>query len=801
MSNLKMHKRAASRQIAKQAIVAALLSTSTIAHAQNATSGDAEATGEAEVGGEILVTATRQTQALSRVPISIVAKDQEALDKQGIRSMSDIARLTPGLTFGQTALYFGTGQSVISIRGVQSDSGIPTTGIYIDDTPIQTRTGISPSLTNPYPEVFDLDRVEVLRGPQGTLFGSGSVGGAVRFITPKPSLDSLSLYGRSEIAGTQHGAMSYEGGVGLGAPIVEGKLGFRASAWYRHDGGYVDRLDRYSKQLIDKDIDSKDSFSTRVALGWQATENLTLTPSVFYQNVKFDDSSRFELAQSDIAHANYRTSLSRIPENRKDRFVLPALKAELELDGMSLVSNTSYFKRKTSTRSDDVTLSLGIFGSYPGGDFPAGFENYQSGTNSSAKQRIFSQEVRLQNDNPGDRFNWVAGLFYMNGTTRETFGSVDPDLLDVVNFGQTEVFGDDPFPTMTDAFGTELYRDIYSVYQKVGHKDRQIAAFAQADFEIVPRLRLTAGLRYTDAKYDFSSFIAGPLYSTDGINDRISAHSKSLTPKFGVTFQADRNNMFYANAAKGVRGSGVASAVGAACAADAAAIGFDPNTPNIVDPDSIWSYEIGSKNRLAGGRLQLDISAYRVDWKNVQTLFTLPACQLYTTLNLGNAKIDGVDFALSAKPTDNLTLGVSASYINARYTTSVIGPEDSVIRKAGEPFPVVPWSLQLNGEYVLPIDRVDGYVRADFTYTSHDDTPLDVNSPLVDPDLPRAPATTMLNMRVGARFDDVDVSLFMNNVTNSHPVQSLTHDTVGNLWYRGSSFRPRTVGLTVTMHR
>jgi outer membrane receptor protein involved in Fe transport len=203
---------------------------------------------------EIVVTSTRREESLSKVPLSVVATNQETLDKQGVRAMDDLMRLTPGVTFGQTAQFYGTGQSAIAIRGIQSTSGIPTTGVYIDDTPVQARSGVSPSLTNPYPEIFDLDRVEVLRGPQGTLFGTGSVGGAVRFITPEPSLDRASMYARSEMASTDNGGMSYEAGLAGGAPIVTDKLGFRASVWHRSDGGYIDRLDRTTRQLAQRDI-------------------------------------------------------------------------------------------------------------------------------------------------------------------------------------------------------------------------------------------------------------------------------------------------------------------------------------------------------------------------------------------------------------------------------------------------------------------------------------------------------------------------------------------------------------------
>jgi outer membrane receptor protein involved in Fe transport len=771
-----------------------------------ASSGESSAHASETAEGDILVTATRKSEALSRVPASVVAMDQLKLDQMGIRSIQDIARVTPGVTFGQSAILYGTGQTSISIRGVDSVSGIPTTGIYIDDTPLQTRVGVSPSLSNAYPNVFDLERVEVLRGPQGTLFGSGSVGGAIRFIMPAPEYSDLSLYARSELSTTKHGSESYEAGLAGGAPIVEDKVGFRASVSYRHDGGYIDRLDRYTHELSEEDINSGDSFTARLAVGARLGDNFTITPSIFYQHEQIDDGSRFELATSDRASGDLKLSLSKLPESHDDEFYLPAVKMTLDFPGMSLVSDTSYFDRRTRTLSDDTTLSLAFSAGITGGAFLPGFEDYTPFTDSHTKQTAFTQELRLQDDNQTDRFNWIVGLFYQRSFVQDQYAGNDPRLLDVINIGQEQI-GEPPFASLTESFfGTELYQGQYSVFQRNTHRDRQAAAYAQADFEILPRLKLTAGARYTIAQYEYEGFTAGPVYATDGRTDTAETTSRTLTPKVGASFQADRNNLFYVSASKGVRGPGVAPPVGANCAEDAAAIGFDPFATLTVDPDSIWSYEAGSKNRLFGGRMAIDFSAYHIEWKDVQTLLSLPLCTIYTTLNLGDAKIDGFDLAVSVRPLEGLSLGASLAYTNARYTTDIGGPDGTIIRQAGEPLSVAPWSIQLNGEYSHPVGDAELYGRADFTYNSHNDKPVDVNSPLVDPTLPRAPETSLLDLRFGVRFEvaqqsDLDVSLFINNVTNSQPLLSLYHETPDSTWYRSGTFRPRTVGLTATLVR
>src|SRR6185312_9898612 len=192
---------------------------------------------------EITVTAQRRTERIQDVPISISAFSSEQMDAQGVRDIDAIARLTPGITFQRTDAR-NTSASSISIRGIASAAGAATTGIYIDDTPIQVRyLGAGGAAFNAFPQVFDLDRIEVLRGPQGTLFGAGSEGGTVRFITPQPNLTHTSAYVRSELGYTEGGDPSYEAGAAFGAPIIQDKVGFRVSAWFRRDGGWVDRTE------------------------------------------------------------------------------------------------------------------------------------------------------------------------------------------------------------------------------------------------------------------------------------------------------------------------------------------------------------------------------------------------------------------------------------------------------------------------------------------------------------------------------------------------------------------------------
>src|SRR6185437_5647101 len=245
--------------------VAVALSAAAAAQAQTSTP---QASDSLE---EIVVTATRRAESIQDVPVSVTAFSQAQMDVQGVRAVDDIARLAPGIHFQRGGGFGSDLNSSISIRGVASSAGQSTTGIYIDDTPIQVGATVPSGnfSVDAYPKLFDLERVEVLRGPQGTLFGSGSEGGTIRFITPQPSLTKSSLYVRSELSQTEYGDPSYEVGVAGGAPIIEDQLGFRGSIWTRRDGGYVDAVDYYTGKITAPNNNWTGSFSGRFALGWQ----------------------------------------------------------------------------------------------------------------------------------------------------------------------------------------------------------------------------------------------------------------------------------------------------------------------------------------------------------------------------------------------------------------------------------------------------------------------------------------------------------------------------------------------------
>ncbi len=266
---------------------------------------------------EVVVTATRQTDTVNRAPLAVSAQTQASMDQKGIRDISDLVATVPSLRLnGREA----SGNVTIAIRSVRQQSGTAaTTGFYLDETPLQKRAagGFGSQNGTPVPPLFDLERVEVLRGPQGTLFGGGSEGGTIRYITPAPSLTDYSSYGRAQVLSTEGGDPSYEAGLAVGGPIVDDKLGFRASYFFRETGGYIDLTDYRNGQIYDENANNGSLRLGRVALAWKPTENTLLTLSALKSTDETDHlNSSYHLSepgQGGSSAAVFQRSIHSLP--------------------------------------------------------------------------------------------------------------------------------------------------------------------------------------------------------------------------------------------------------------------------------------------------------------------------------------------------------------------------------------------------------------------------------------------------------------------------------------------------------
>ncbi|MBA3810537.1 MAG: TonB-dependent receptor [Caulobacteraceae bacterium] len=768
--------------------------------------------GATEVG-EIIVTATRQSQNLSKVALSVSAFTAAKMDVQGIKSFADIAKFTPGVTFDEDS-------HDISIRGINSTAGSGTTGIYIDDTPIQARA-LGLNANNTLPAVFDLERVEVLRGPQGTLFGAGSEGGTVRYITPQPSLTRYSGYAHSELAFTQDGAPSAEFGVAGGGPIVEDKLGFRASAWIRRDGGWIDRVDYRTGDVTDADANRVDTYVLRAALAWRPTPNLTITPGIDYQKRDQHNYDNYWVAISDPGSGVYRNAT---PDRMADpdRFYLPTLKVEYELGKVRLISNTSYYNRLERVNGYSGTIyNLSYFQQFlapkpfnsqygrptdprgracgpcellyplltPTGLNLPGLPDYTSSALITNRQANFTQEVRVQSADPNARLTWVAGIFYGRNTQRSIEEIRDPQLPQLTQL----LWGE----TVKQAWGEDLLAngDDY-INDTTGH-DRQTALFIDATLGITDKLKVTAGARYAWTHFDFDNLNDGPqdLLLNKGVPATVagSKDEKPFTPKLGVSYQITGDDLVYATVAKGYRIGGATPPLPAAACGE----GF----PTSYNSDSVWSYEVGSKDRFFDRKLQVAASAFYIQWKNIQQAFYVPACGIQFTTNAGDAVSKGFDVQAQWQVTRGLDLEMSAGYTDAKFTTDSLDAAGDVLNLEGDALDVAPWSVTLAAQYVFPALGHEAFARVDYEFNSRRTAPIpneDPRSAFFDPGLIADPPTHIVSARAGINLGKVDVALYVNNLLNAHPQLNLQHQDQDTTLFEAQTLRPRTVGISAS---
>ena len=772
---------------------------------------------------EVVVTATRREESLSRVPISVMALTEEALDARGIKDFSEVARFTPGVSFDTS------GTNNIAIRGISGTGGAGTTGIYIDDTPIQMRA-LAFNPDEALPKSFDIDRVEVLRGPQGTLFGAGSEGGTVRYITTQPSVTRTTIYARAEVATTDNGAPSYEGGFAAGGPLIDNTFGARVTLWYRRDGGWVDDINPVTLAPVESNANFVDNYLARVAFLWTPNEKWSFTPAIYYQDSKRNDINNYWPLYSNPSNGKF---VNADPTQRHvpDKFYLPSLKIQGDLGGAQFISNTSYYHRTNQDGYEGTLYNLGFYqlyaflppyvsGSYPlidgnGIHLPPGATNYTSPSTVDNGQINLTQEFRLQSSDPNARLLWTAGLFFSENRQSYLEQIHDPNLdqlsLALTGLHYTDIFVDangNPVP-----YVAEFPNDSY--FLQTHAKDKQYAVFGEATFSLTEQWKFTAGARFSKNKYSFDTYTGGPQLFAAPTRGSGSNSENSFTPKLSVQYQADPNNMFYATYAKGFRPGGANNPVPyAACSSDFQAFGIN-GAPTTYDSDTVNSYEIGAKNNI-NNRIRIASSVYYIKWNNIQQVVVPPVCQISFLANLGRAVSKGVDLDLQAALTDALSLDVAAGYNSARYTqdsklsssetTPIVADGNAIVgqtSEAGYGQAVAPVTVAAGLEYRFSLFAHESFLRVDYTYEARArwlTASQDPNTLQYDPNNYVLPGTTFTTLRGGMQFGSVSLAAFCDNLTNSHAITaynwSIDPGDGNSRLERQYTFRPRTIGIT-----
>jgi iron complex outermembrane recepter protein len=822
-----------SRVIVRFLATVVVCSSATEAYSQQVPTSEATATPGLELQ-EVVVTAQKRSERAQDVPISLTAISQQDLDQQGLRSIDDVTAVTPGVTFqrmgsGLNANY-NDEQSDVSIRGIESQAGTSTTAIYVDDAPVQTRH-IAFGSVNPFPALFDVDRVEVLRGPQGTLFGASAEGGAIRFISPEPGLDRYTGYARSELAGIDNGDISYNVGAAGGGPLVDHVLGFRASVSFDRAGGWVDRAS-YTHPGSDPltpptfsavtgpNANWQQTQTARVALKWVPVDGLSITPSFYYQRLHLNDTAVYWPGLSDPDHTIFRNG-NALTNPSTDWFSLLGLRVDYNLDWADFTSSTSYFVRRQNSISDytqyERVIWLGNSYPQPGDASPTPFKDSQN--------NVF-QELRLASTSSDARLKWTAGLFYgrMSENVQEyiydnTLSSEFEALNGIPLCGV--ILGPCPNGTYLEA---PLDRTI----------DKQVAAFGELTIHIVKTLSATLGLRVSHNEViNESEATGGALVGNPGVLSTYSVSENPVTPKAVLSWQPNRDSTYYASAAKGYRVGGVngPNNVGL-CSGDVDALGLGLPPINGVSQwplkyssDSLWSYEIGAKNTFLDRRLSVNASIFLIRWKNIQQNVFLPDCGLQFITNLGQVMSRGGDLEVHYLPFESLSLTFTASYTDPKFLeSSCVGASDfdgancvssggllsKPVASEGDRLLATPWNLHFGGEYThaLPAPDTVGYVRLDYQVLTAQRAQLvgqDARNAFFDNTLPGLPLSKELSMRLGVRFKGFDISVFGENLTNEHPLMFESRDLPpvlpttppDNLYY-ARTVRPRTLGLTGT---
>ncbi len=744
---------------------------------------------------EIIVTAQKRSEKLSRVPISITALGKAQMDKQGVRTVKDIARLVPGLHLSSSD---ELGNTNISIRGIVSNTGAETTGVYIDETPVQARQEIVAS--NPYPEVFDLDRVEVLRGPQGTLFGAGSEGGTVRFITPEPSLQAYSGYFRSELAFTDGGAPSYEFGGAVGGPIVTDKLGFRFSLWGREDGGYINRINPVTGQDT-HDVNSANALVGRAVLKLQATDDLTIEPGLFFQRTHADDRDFYWEAAGPF------NEYAQIPQPHTDTYMLPSVDVAYDVGPFTVKSITSYFKRENDDQYDATSYELSgllpgnainllaapgpFINTYPTPSYP----NYLSRGYYQQRQANWTEELRLtSDDSAGSRFSWVAGLYYAHNDSSDANSYIEP-FDEVANWLSNYYTGQNG--NSLSYFGEAPVAGKYSYLQNIHVTETDKAAFGNLTYAITPTIKAAVGLRVAQSGYSYNDFQDGPYGPEAPTYYHGSQTDTPVTPRFSLSWQISPEQMAYATAAKGYRiGGANESVLGVpSCTSDLAALHLH-DVPHTFNSDSLWSYELGDKGSFFGNRLRLDASIFWINWSGIQQQVELPDCGYYFTANLGSAISRGFDIQGEYAAGNGLVLSGNAGFTDAEFSSSV-NESGNLLSKKGDMLATPLWTATAAAQqdFDLP-GGAAGYARIDEQFAGPYYRTGSSDTFSYNPFTRNAPATNFVTLRAGWKRQGWDISAFIDNVLNSRTSLYRYQDVVGSPGLRDITYRPLTIGIT-----
>jgi len=731
---------------------------------------------------EIVVTATKRESGLQEIPMSISAISGDSLERSGIVNFTDIATSVPSVSFRSA----GPGRTKLNIRGISAATGVaPTVSFYLDEMPIQTiSSGSTTSFAQTIidPKMFDLERVEVLRGPQGTLYGSSSMGGTIRLITRQPVIGEFESSIGTDISSTTGGGTNFRLNGMVNAPLSD-SVALRVVASYTDNDGYFDRVSSGTGtapagDVFATDVNTEETISVRAALRWQINENAYLQPSVFTQTTEMDGKPNFDGPITDsVQFAPYDTA-----EPFDDEFTMYNLVYVHDFAAMSLLVSFSKIDREFRNL-EDITDVGALFGD-PNPLLGSAFSN------EFVELDDETIEVRLTSSSDSD-WQWLVGYYRKDAVADAGY--------------------------RMDEGWDALFMNGLANTQKLQEYEED-AFFGELTYHLSDSFSITAGLRSLD--YDFHSKEEnwGGVFTSDsdrsGANVRDEVLSDSDTnEKLTVTYRFGDNNQVYVSGSNGSRPGGInrviprsddpLEPIGFACNQDLIALGIDD--PGAYIGDEVTSTEFGWKLMFKDS-VRLNGAVYNVKWDDIQQLvLTSGTCGNNFTGNIGEAKSTGLELELTAAISDNLTLSAGLGYVDAQFEETVLSPDGVVIVERGDLLADVPEiTFNVALDYTIPASRGEYYVLGNLNYVDEtlevpgqpddDLTGNGIDSGNVRSDY------TVVDLRAGYISESGwDLSLYVDNATDEEAVYGY-NDAIA-FAFPGSDptvrNRPRTVGVSL----
>jgi len=724
------------------------------AHAQDA----AEAETQGQGGNAIIVTAQKREQRLVDVPAAISVVGAEDLEKFQAASLVDIAGFVPGLQIDSG----GTpGQSTISLRGIAALGASQTVGAYIDEAPVGSSTLYARSAefsTDLLP--YDIERIEVLKGPQGTLYGASSIGGLLKYVTRDPDLNTMEIRGGGDLFTiADSGDLGYAARVGINMPVIEGQLAVRGSYSFRHTPGYIDDLGAGGD-----DVNKYDQQSARIAALWEPTSNFSLEVAGMWQKTDADGYSvtRFDIPEPYLSNTEQvpfgaleplgdgRSIDDQLPSLFKNEITYLTATAKLDLGFADFLSATSY--------SDSTTYQYGDYTDVYGVLIPlVTGEPGVSAFYITLDLEKFTQEFRVSAPDGNAPLQWLLGGFY----THEKSGNLQTVTAQDLNL--------DPIPGV-DPLALAGLPSTYDEY----------AVFGQASYTFAEVFELGGGLRWARNEQDFrqiSSSAVGLVPEADDPGS--SAESVWTWSAFG-RYEVAPSASLYARAATGYRPGGPNVIL--------------PDTPTQVDADTLTSYEVGFKADLGGNLASVDMALFQMDWNDIQLSVSNDSGVSYFD-NAGKARARGFEFGGSIRPVEGLSID-----LNAAYTKSELREDaPSGVGAKGDRLPNIPeFTLSFGPQYAFGLSGDwEGIVAGNIRYV--DDRLTGAETAVNTLSLPDY---TTLDLSLAATNDVFTVRVYARNVTDEDAYLSggIARTGFGARNYGWAvPVQPRTVGVALDL--